>query len=81
MENSKEVEQQEVNKKKQEEQQEERKKVEIELMGLYDSFFKEDTLPSTPKQHRTRLRRPQVKLQWQRDHCEYSLSQFHKDTP
>ena len=59
MENSEEVEQQEVNKEQQEvneEQQEETKKVEIELWGLDDSFF-EETI-STPKRRRTQLPHP-----------------------
>ena len=58
MENSEEVEQQEVNEERQEvnKEQQETKKVDIELWGLDDSFF-EETI-STPKWHRTQLPHP-----------------------
>ena len=58
MENFEEVEQQEMNKEQQEvnkekqEEHEETKKVEVELWGLDESFFEEDTAP-TPKRRRT----------------------------
>ena len=72
MENSEEVERQEVNEEVNKEQQEETKKVDIELWGLDDSFFEEtNEVISTPKWHRTQTPHP----------SSYDRSYFYNSRP